>query len=160
MSGAADATAALQSAARECYTSAFEAGSQFARAHSAVAKAADVVDTLARTIDMLVAAERLHDEADAAVKALRATLSATMNDTGATTVQGTHHAAHLARRPAFVSIDQEDLIPAEFVVQKPSIDKRAIASAIKDGVVVAGASLLTPNQMSLVLTAKKESPVS
>jgi hypothetical protein len=156
MSGAADATVVLQTAAAECYRSAFEAGSQFAARHTAVRQATDIVEVLSRVIDMLVAAERLHDEADAAVKTLRATLATTMSDTGATTVQGTHHAAHLSRRPAFVSIESEDLIPAEFSTTKVVVDKRAIASAIKDGIAVPGASLLTPNEPVLVLKAKKE----
>jgi hypothetical protein len=158
MSGATAATQALQQAAANCYRSAFEAGSAFARQHTAVRQATDLVDTLARTIDLLVAAERLHEEADAAVKTLRATLATTMFDTGATTVQGTHHAAHLSRRPAFVSIESEDLIPAEFSTTKVVVDKRAIASAIKDGIAVPGASLLTPNEPVLVLKARKESP--
>jgi hypothetical protein len=155
-SGADAAVAVLKAAAQASYKATFEAGSQFARAHTDVRQATDLVEALARSIDLLVAAEALHAEADAAVKALRATLSATMNDVGATTIQGTYHAAHLSRRPAFVSIDQEDLVPAEFSTTKVVLDKRAIASAIKDGIAVPGASLLTPNEPVLVLKARKE----
>jgi hypothetical protein len=154
MSGADDAAAALKAAAQAAYKATFEAGSQFARAHTAVRQATDIVEVLARSIDLVVAAEALHAEADAAVKALRYALSSQMHDTGCTQVQGTYHAAHLSRRPAFVSIDQEELVPAEFSTTKVVLDKRAIASAIRDGIAVPGASLLTPNEPVLVLRAR------
>jgi hypothetical protein len=154
MSGADDAAAALKAAAQAAYKSTFEAGSRFARAHTDVRQATDLVEVLARSIDLVVAAEALHAEADAAVKALRYALSSQMSDTGCTQVQGTYHAAHLSRRPAFVSIDQEELVPAEFSTTKVVLDKRAIASAIRDGIAVPGASLLTPNEPVLVLRAR------
>jgi hypothetical protein len=150
------AVEALHEAARKSYRGGFEAGTRFAQAHSAVAKATDVVEVMSRTIDLLAAAEAMHDQFDGAVKDIRATLAAQMSETGATTIQGKYHSAHLARRPAFVSIDNEELLPAEFIVQKPGIDKRAIAAAIKDGAQVPGASLLTPNEPVLVLKARKE----
>jgi hypothetical protein len=153
-SGAYAAAAALKAAAQAAYRSTFEAGSQFSRANIAVRQATDLVEVLARSIDLLVAAEALHAEGEAAVKALRATLAETMNDVGATKIEATHHAAHLSRRPAFVSIDQEELIPAEFSTTKVVLDKRAIASAIRDGIAVPGASLLTPNEPVLVLRAR------
>ena len=156
MSMAADAVAALHETARANYKAVFEAGSQFANRHIAVAKAEDVVVTMAASIDMLVAAEALHDASEAAVKALRTTLAAQMAETGAAAIQGTHHTAGLAKRPAFVSIDNEAELPAEYLITKTAPDKKAIASAIKDGVAVPGASLLTPNEQVLVLRARKE----
>jgi hypothetical protein len=157
MSGADDAAAALKAAAQASYKSTFEAGSRFARAHTDVRQATDLVEVLARSIDLLVAAEALHAEADAAVKALRATLSSQMNDTGCTQVQGAYHAAHLAKKPAFLNISNEDAIPREFFVQPPvQLDKRALKSALTDGVQVSGASLAYPNEMSLVLKARSK----
>lgn len=156
MSGASEAVAALRDTAETVYEQCHRAGGTFARAIVELRKTGDIVETMQATIDMLVAAEALHDASDATVKALRNTLSQQMSETGCTTVQAQHHSAHLARRPAFVSIDNEGLLPPEFVVQKPSIDKKAIAAAIKDGVEVAGASLLTPNEPVLVLRARKE----
>lgn len=154
MSYESDAADGLRTATEAAYAACWEAGKQFAQGSAAVTKASDIVDTLARTIDLLVWAEALHDAADAAVREIRATLSRTMEETGATTVQGTHHSAHLARKPAFVSISDEAAIPAEYIVQKPSIDKRAIAAALKDGKAVAGCNLAIPNEMSLVLRAR------
>ena len=156
MSGASEAVEALKGVAQEAYQATFVAGTQLARAHSALRQKADLVEVLQAAIDTVMAAEALQQAADQAVKALRATLAAQMDATGCTKVETTHHSGYLSKRPAFVSIDDESALPPEFVVQKPSIDKRAIASAIKDGITVAGASLLTPNEPVLVLRARKE----
>jgi hypothetical protein len=150
--------AALKAATRETWRATFESGTTFSVANTAVTKADDLVEVLARTIDLLVAAEGLHAAADAAVKTLRASLAEAMNSSGASTVQGTHHSANLARKPAFVSIENEGEVPDEYWVTKRALDKKAIASAIKAGVVVPSASLLTPNEMTLQLRAKKETP--
>jgi hypothetical protein len=158
MSGASDAVAALQAAAQAAYRSTFEAGSHFARAHSNVRVATDLVDTMGRTIDLIAAIEALHDAADAGVRDLRAALAAQMTETGAASIHGTHHTAYLSKRPAFVSIDDEQAIPPEFIVQTPNIDKRALKAAMKDGAQIPGASLLTPNEPVLVLRSRKETP--
>ena len=155
MSGASEAVKALQATASNAYRATHIAGSHYARANQGVAEADDIVKALSCTIDLLVAAEQLHASADAAVKMLREVLSATMNDTGATTVQATHHSAHLARKPAVLTVDETQL-PAEFIVQRPTVDRAAIKEAIKAGTEVPGASMLVPNQMSLVLRARKE----
>jgi hypothetical protein len=152
MSGANEATAALQSVAGECYRSTFETGSAFARSHTAVAKATDIVETLQATIDMLIAAEALSTAAETSVKALRAVLSSTMNDVGAASIQATHHSAHLAKKQAFLNVSDEDAIPREFFVQPPvHLDKRAVKSALTDGIQVPGVSLAYPNEMTLVI---------
>jgi hypothetical protein len=156
MSYAETLAATLKAAAQETYKATFEAGSSFGRAHGALRNAEDLVDVLARAIDLTVAVEALHNEADLAVKHLRAALAEAMGNSGAASIHGAHHTAYLSKRPAFVSIDQEDLIPAEFTTTKTVVDKRAIASAIKDGVAVAGASLLTPNEPVLVIRSRKE----
>jgi hypothetical protein len=134
------------------------AGRSFTHAAKTVSQASDVVDVMRAAVDVLAAVETLHEEADAAVKVARAALAEAMETSGATTIQAEHHSAHLARKPAFLSIADEALIPRSFYVQPPEqLDKRAIVSAIKDGTEVPGASLATPNAMSLVLRAKKES---
>lgn len=158
MSYESDAVDGLRTATEAAYAACWEAGKQFAQGSTAVRQAGDIVDTLRRTIDLLVWAEALHDAADAAVREIRGVLASTMDATGATTVQGTHHSAHLARKPAFVSFSDESLIPAEFMVTKVTPDKRAIAAALKDGKTVAGCNLAIPNEMSLVLRARKETP--
>lgn len=157
MSYETQATATLQAAVEGAYRGTYLAGSHLARARNDAAKASDLVEVLARTIDLLVAAEALHDAADAAVATLRAVLAETMNDTGATTIQATHHSAHLARKPAYLDISAEATIPDRFWVQPPkAIDRSALKSALKDGAEVPGAILQQPNSMSLVIRAKKE----
>jgi hypothetical protein len=157
MSGASQAVDALQAAARAAYTATVTAGRFFAQRHSDVRVATDLTDVMARTIDLVAAVEALHDAADAAVRDLRAALAATMNDTGCTQVQGSHHAAHLARKPAFLNISDEAAIPRSFYVQPPpQLDRSALKAALKDGAQVPGVSMLQPNEMSLVLRAKKE----
>lgn len=154
-----DAVLGLQEAGQGAYSAAWEAGASFAKAATAVSRTTDIVDALARTIDLLVAAETLHRTADAAVANIRAKLAETMEATGATTVQATHHSAHLSRKPAFVSFGDESLVPREYYVQPPAqIDKRAVKAALADGKEVPGATLSVPNSMSLVLRARKETP--
>ena len=159
MSYESDAVDGLRTATEAAYAACWEAGKAFAQGSAAVTKASDIVDTLARTIDLLVAAETLHRTADAAVANIRAKLAETMEATGATTVQATHHSAHLSRKPAFVSLGDESLIPSEYYVQPPpALDKRAIKAALMDGKEVPGATISTPNSMNLVLRARKETP--
>jgi hypothetical protein len=157
MSYAETLAATLKAAAQDTYRATFEAGSSFGRAHGALRNAEDLVDVLARAIDLTVAAEALHNEADLAVKHLRTALAEAMEASGATTVQGAHHSAHLARKPAFLSVADDAIIPPQFYVQPPpALDKRLLISAIKDGLALPGISLSTPNQMSLVIKTKKE----
>jgi hypothetical protein len=148
--------AALHEAVAATAQSVGSAGRGFTKAVQAVSQADDVILTLAAMVDLVVAADDLHDQADAAVKRVRAVLAAQLQETGATTIQGSHFSASLSRRPAFVSINDEAALPAEFIVQRTAPDKKAIASAIKDGIEVPGASLLTPNEPVLVLRARKE----
>jgi hypothetical protein len=157
MSGASEAVAALQGAAKAAFQSAFDAGSAFGRSHSAVRQASDLVDVFRAMIDLTVAAEGLHHAADLAVASLREALSAEMEATGCTQVQGTAVNAHLSRKPQFLSVENPDLIPREYyVTPAPTLDKKAVISALRDGIQIEGVSLMTPNRMSLVLRSRKE----
>jgi hypothetical protein len=157
MSYAETLAATLKAAAQETYRATFEAGSSFGRAHGALRNAEDLVDVLARAIDLTVAVENLHNEADLAVKHLRTALAEAMESSGATTVQSFHHSAHLARKPAFLSVGDNAKIPEEFYVQPPkALDKRALISALKDGLTIEDVALSVPNAMSLVIKTKKE----
>jgi hypothetical protein len=157
MSYETDALEALREQARLAYVPVFAAGTKFANAHSKARNRTDIVEALAMTIDLLVAAEALHDAADGAVKDLRAALSATMDATGATRIEATHHTAMLAKKPAFLNIVDEALIPREYFVQPPpKLDNSAVKSALKDGQQVPGVSLAIPNEMQLRLVTKKE----
>jgi hypothetical protein len=159
MSYAETLAATLKAAAQETYKATYEAGSNFGRAHSALRNVDDLVEVMSRMIDLAVAAEALHNEADLAVKHLRAALAEAMESSGATTVQSAHHSAHLARKPAFLSIGDNAKIPEQFYVQPPpTLDKRALISAMKDGLVFGDVTLSVPNTMSLVIKTKKETP--
>jgi hypothetical protein len=139
-------------------TSVGNAGRGFTRATQAVSGASDVVDVMRDCVAAVMAAEALHEAADQAVRDVRTALAEAMESSGCTSLATEHHSAHLARKPAFLAISDEASIPRSFYVQPPEqLDKRAIVSAIKDGTEVPGASLATPNAMSLVLRAKKES---
>jgi hypothetical protein len=108
-------------------------------------------------VDVVVASEALHRAAIAAETAARASLAAAMESSGATTIAAEHQTAHLARKPAFLSIADETLIPRDYFVQPPpQLDKRALKSALTDGQEVPGVSLAIPNAMSLVIRARKE----
>jgi hypothetical protein len=151
-----NALEALREQARLAYVPVFAAGTKFANAHSKARNRTDIVDALAMTIDLLVAAEALHDAADGAVKDLRAALSATMDATGATRIEATHHTAMLAKKPAFLNVSDEALIPRSFYVQpEPQLDRKALKAALANAP-VPGASLAIPNEMVLRLVAKKE----
>jgi hypothetical protein len=150
--------ATLKAAAQETYRATFEAGSSFGRAHGALRNAEDLVDVLARAIDLAVAAEALHFAADAAVASLRDALATAMEAAGCTQVQGTAVNAHLSRKPQFLSVENPDLIPRDYyVTPAPTLDKKAVISALRDGIKIEGVSLMTPNKMSLVLRSRKES---
>jgi hypothetical protein len=159
MSGASEAVKALQAVASDAYRATHIAGSHYARANQGVAEADDIVKALAATIDLLVAAESLHKAADEAVALLRRTLGETMNEVGASQIKGLHHTAQLARKPAFLTVENEATVPEQFWVQPPkAIDKRALKSALKDGALIEGVNLVTPNEMQLRIVSNKEQP--
>jgi predicted DNA-binding protein (UPF0278 family) len=156
VSGAAAAADALKEAARAAYLACFEAGSRLAKAQVEQRKATDVVEVMRAMVEMIVAAADLHDAAEHAEKSLRAALTQTMDETGCTSIQSEFHGVHLARKPAYVSISDEAAVPAEYVEMRRYVDKRKIAAAIKDGADFPWASLLVPNEQTLVLRARKE----
>lgn len=156
MSGASAASATLQEAARKAYQNTLSAGGRLAKAQAEQRKATDVVEVMRATVEVIVATADLHDAAEHAEKSLRAALSSVMDEIGCSSVQASHHGAHLARRPAFLSVSDEALIPREYFVQPPpSLDKRAALAAIKNGVEVPGCSKAIPNEPVLVIRARE-----
>ena len=159
MSGASEAVKALQATASNAYRATHIAGSHYAGANRGVEEADDVVKALSCTIDLLVAAEALQKASDDAVAMLRRTLGEVMSDTGATQIKGLHHTAQLARKPAFLTVENEATIPEQFWVQPPkTVDKRLLKSALKDGLLIEGVNLVTPNEMQLRIVSNKEQP--
>jgi hypothetical protein len=135
------------------------AGRIFTRATQAVAQSTDIVDVMRAAVDAAVAAKALHAAADAALKDTRAALAEAMESSGCTSLATEHDSAHLRRKPAFLNISDRTLIPAEYYVQPPpKLDESAVMSAIKDGILVPGASIGIPNAMTLAISPRKETP--
>ena len=156
MSHASRAVDALHDAAKSAYAPTREAGVALHNAYKQATTTTDVVKALAAMVDLVLAAERLKDLAESAEKAARAAAAEWMEATGATTIQSAHHSAHLSRRPAYVVISDEAAIPGDYLVTKTSIDKSAIKTAIGDGIEVPGASLIRPNEQTIVIKARKD----
>jgi hypothetical protein len=154
VSGAQESVRALHKAALDSYRPTVEPGRRLVSSVKAATEATDIILVMQSLVDVIIAAEGLQTAAEAAVKAARAALSSEMQNTGATSIQCEHHGAHLARRQAFLSIDDEALISRDYFVQlPPQLDKKALKAALQNGP-VQGASLVTPNDMSLVIRSK------
>lgn len=82
---------------------------------------------------------------------LRDYLLVNMKETGHAKVACDEISLTLAKTPAAVQIDDETVIPKEFFVTKieESINKKAIAEAIKSGEEIPGASLKTGFRVSI-----------
>lgn len=154
MSGSASARDALHRVARAVYSPTYAAGAALAKAQQELLAATDVVAAMGHTLALIVAAEHLTDMATEATKALRSILAGQIAETGADDVMTMHHKAFLMRRPSFVSVDQIDLVPVEYM-SPPIPNKRAIKDALDNGQDVPGCSLVIPNQQSLVIRARK-----
>jgi hypothetical protein len=152
MSHANDIAAALRERVAAIGASVGNAGRCFTRATQGVAQGADIMDVMRSAVDAAVAAETLHKAADASVKDLRAALQEAIDASGCAAVQTEHHTASLRRQSPFVSVSDEALIPRDFYVE--TLDKRALKSALADGIEVAGASLAQPNAMTLAIRAR------
>lgn len=149
------ATEALQAVMRSAYKPIWEAGSAYAAAHAKAVKATDIVETMQDMVSVILAAEHLNEVALEAAKATRAKLAEVMSDVGCPHVQVDNLLAYVSRKTAWVSVDQPDMLPAEYMRQpEPVIDKRAIKAAIEAGEDVPGCSLVRPNDVSLVIRQK------
>jgi hypothetical protein len=154
MSGAAEAAKTLHKAALDSYRPTVEPGRRLVSSVRAATEATDIILVMQSLVDVIVALEGMHLAVEAGIKAARAALSSEMQNTGATSIQCEHHGAHLARRQAFLSIDDEALISRDYFVQlPPQLDKKALKAALQNGP-VQGASLVTPNDLSLVIRSK------
>lgn len=157
MSGSDEARDAIRKLARAIYGPVYTAGTAYAKAHQALVAETDLVATMGYAIDLVLAAEHLQEMAAEAEKSARTILAHTMNDTGCPQIQTKAHTAYLSRKPAFVSISDESAIPERFFVQPPpSLDKRALAAALKGGEKIDGASLATPNEPQLNIRQRKD----
>ena len=154
MSGAAQSTETLHRVARAVYSPTYAAGAALARAQQELLATTDVVAAMGHTLALIIAAEHLADMASEAAKSLRATLAEQIAETGADDVVTMHHKAYLARKGAWVSIDQADMIPLAFMAP-PIPDKKAIKAALEAGEDVPGCSIVRPNEQTLVIRSRK-----
>jgi hypothetical protein len=128
------------------------AGRGFTRAVQGVAGASDVEDVMRAALTAVDAARALHKAADTAVEDATAALAEAIESSGIPSVQTEHLTAFLKRQQAFVSISDEALIPKHYYVE--TLDKRALKSALVDGLEVPGASLATRNARTLAIRAR------
>ena len=156
MSYADQSRIALQDAVRRAYKPVWDAGAAYSDAHLQALKATDLVETMKHAVDLILTAGHLSEMAAEAEKTARAILAEHMAETGATTIQTDGHTAYLSKKPAFVSVDQSDLVPANYWVQpEPALDRKAIKRALEGNDLVPGATLIRPNESQLNIKARK-----
>lgn len=150
------AAAALQASARQAYRTVHTAGSAYAGVYARAVQTQDLVETMRHMVELALAAEHLAAMAADAEKAARAALAEQMAETGAAQIQTEAHTAFLSKRPAVVSIDQEELVPPSYWRQpEPVIDRKAVKRALENSEPVAGCSLIRPNEPTLTIRARK-----
>jgi Siphovirus Gp157 len=156
MSYADTARLALQDAVRRAYRPVWDAGAAYSNAHLQALKATDIVDTMRCAVDLILSAGHLSEMAAEAEKAARDILALQMAECGATTIQTDAHTAYLARKAAFVSIDQEAIVPGNYWRQPdPVIDRKAIKQTIEAGDAVPGCTIVRPNESTLCIKTRK-----
>lgn len=155
MSGSANARDALHRVARAVYAPTHAAGATYAKAQQELLAATDLVAAMGHTLALIVAVGHLTDMAAEAGESLRSILAEQIAETGADDAVVTmYHKAYLARKGAWVSVDQADLIPPEFMAA-PIPNKKAIKAALENGDEVPGCSLVRPNGQTLVIRSRK-----
>ena len=154
MTHAAQAAARLIVATSDRIEGMRAAATAYGAAHTALTDAIDVVDTMKAAVTLIVAAEALKDQSDAAARAMRATLSEVIEATGIPAVQTEDHRAITADPPRYATISDEVLIPAEYW-SRPHPDRTAIAKALREGIEVPGATLSNGGAPVLRITARK-----
>lgn len=143
---------ALLDAAKREWPHISRVGRDYAEAHKAVVEATDLVDVMQKMVPLILAVEDLKEFAAVAEGRLRSVLADQMNETGATTILG----AYLSKKPAFVSVDQSELIPQDYyTTPEPARDMKKIREALKAGELVPGCTLVRPNSMQLNIQRKK-----
>src|SRR5262245_32871934 len=156
MSGAAEAASGLQTVLAQGYERVWKAGKDFAASYANASKATELEAVMAAAIQLILAAEFLHEVAETAAKDARTQLALEMDATGAPPIHTAHHTAYLQRKPAFVSVDDEKAIPSEYwTTPAPAPDKRRIKHDLELGVPIDGCSLGRPNSQTLVIKARQ-----
>jgi hypothetical protein len=155
-SGATEARDAVRTALALGYKPVWQAGKDYALAYQQATTVDDLVEAMARAVDVVMAAAHLVEVASAAEKNARAELARVMQDAGCHQVTTATLTAYLTKRKAYVIVDDASAIPPSLLHQPPPVpDKAAIKDALEAGRGVPGASLITPNDMSLAIRSRK-----
>lgn len=159
MSHAATERDTILKAVRDTYGRVHSAGREYASVYQQAVTREDLVEAMAGMVEIIIAAETLQKAAADAAKTARATLAASMSDSGATQIATAHHLAYLSRKPAALVIDDPKEVPAEFLIQPPPVpDRKRIHDAIDAGTAVAGCSIIIPNDMTLGIRTRSTKP--
>jgi Siphovirus Gp157 len=157
VSGADEARDAIRKALKAGYGPVWQAGKDYAAAYKDAIDKQDVVEAMAGAVQLVLAAEHLHDMAERAMKDARTELARQMDETGCHQIVTGNLTAYLQRKPAYVSIDDAAAIPPGLMhTPAPAPDKKAIKSAIEAGQDVPGASLMRPNEQTVAIRTKKD----
>jgi hypothetical protein len=159
MSGASEARNALIAALKRSYGGVHNAGRDYATAYTAALAADDLVIAFGHGVEAIQALGHLHETAEVAEKEVRAELARLMLETGCHQIAAGNSTASLVRRRAFVVIDDQALIPPEFMHQPAPIpDKAKIKAAIEEGTTVPGAAMLVPNDSYISIRSRSSKP--
>ena len=154
MSGADEARGAIHTALRDSYAPVWKAGADYAATVKTALAETDLVAAMGATLDVIRAAEHLHDVAENAAKTARSQLELQMADTGCFRLESATLSGHLARKPAFV--DVSGTVPPEYMhTPEPTPDKRAIKRALEAGADIPNAALVRPNDYRLSIRIKQ-----
>jgi len=155
MSGAADIVAKLRGALADAYAGTAQAGGDYNRANKAAIAEDDIERSFRAAASAILAVEHLEEQAKRAARDLRMCLNAMLQDAGCHSTGDANITVSLAKKPAFLSIEDEHRIPRQFFVTlPPQLDKDRLKQALKGGVDVSGASMVTPNEMQLRIAVK------
>jgi hypothetical protein len=139
----------LHKAMADAYAPVYRAGADYASSHKKAAGVTDIVETMAAMASTILAAEHLRDTADQAVKDMRAALAEQMDSVGCTKATDGAIVAYLSKKPSFLSIDDEAIIPRHFFVTKPpELDRKSLKAALEKSE-IPGARIVVPNDMRL-----------
>lgn len=149
-------TEALHAAIKAEYEGTLQAGRDMAREFRQTMAQTDLVMTIGTAASLVLAAEHLAEIATSMVRKLREQLAATMLETGAPSIAiGNGVTVSMARRPSFVSVDEEARIPRHFFTQPaPTLDKKALKEALKTQD-IPGCHLAVPNDQVLRISTKR-----
>jgi Siphovirus Gp157 len=154
--GATQANERLRAALRPFYSDVIQAGQVLAKHYTAVKTQADLVLAIQAAGHLLLAAEGLHDAAEALAKQGRQALAEVMLDVGCTHATDGELSLYLSRKRRILSVDDPSLLPPQFLVQPPlQPDRTAIKEAFARGEAVPGCSEIKPNEMQLNLKVEQ-----